>query len=168
MKLLDKFKARQRDMKTLTHLLDTSMARSAEHGEVLAGAHQLALSALEMTDGHAGHVLESLGSSADEFRSALHSLEANTLADLGLEAGAQIAPIPIPRGRVGKTDATFEAALRATYNFHNETDTYPALSSAHVLAGVASVGHGVAARVFRDMGLDRDAVVAACRARLTQ
>ena len=150
-------------MKTLTSLLEASMARSAEHGEVLAGAHQLALSALEMADRDAQRVLESLGSSADEFRSALHSLEANTLAALGLEAGSQIAPIPIPRARVGKTDATFEAALRGTYNFHNETGAYPALSSAHVLAGVASVDHGVAARVFSDMGLDRDAVVAACR-----
>ncbi len=163
MNILQKLKARKRDMKILSDLIDSSLARSADAGEPLAGAHQLAVSAFEMPDGGAEKALASLGTSSGSFLVALSSLEASTLAELGLEVPA-IDATTIPRTRLDKTDATFEAAIKAIYDFHNEAGDYRPLTGAHVLAGVATVEHGVSARVFASMNVERSAVIGACRA----
>ncbi len=166
MSVLKKLRGRQRDMKTLSALIESSLARAADAGQERAGAHHLALTAFEMEDGLAEQVMEGLDRSGRAFADALATLDADILAGLGLESEEAIAsPAPVPRGRLGKTDATFEAAIKAIYVLHNEAGDGRALTSAHVLGGVAGVEHGVSARVFATLGLDRDDVVRACRAR---
>jgi len=165
MSVLKKFRSRQRDMKTLSTLIESSLARAAAAGEERAGAHYLALAAFEMEDGLAERTMEALERSGEGFADALATLDADVLAGLGLESEEAISsPPPVPRTRLGKTDATYEAAVKAIYQFHNEADDGRALTSAHVLAGVASVEHGVSARVFATLGLELDDVVQACRA----
>lgn len=161
--ILQKLKARKRDMQAISGLIEASLARAAENGEPIAGAHQLALTAFEMPDGAATKALATFDKTSDDFREAVDRLEADALAELGLDV-PPIESTSIPRTRLGKTDATFEAAIKGIYEFHNETDDYPPLSSAHVLAGVASVEHGVSARVFESMGIDTDELIDACRA----
>ena len=151
-------------MQTLSWLIESSLARSAEAGEPIAGAHQLATGALEMSDGCAEEALKSLGTTGDDVVNALATLEEKTLADLGLES-LDSDVTAAPRTRVGKTDATFEAAVQAIHDFHNEAGDYRKLNSAHVLAGVASVEHGVTARALSSMNIERVDVVDACRAR---
>ncbi len=164
MSILTKLRGRQRDMKTLSALIESSLAMAAAAGEERAGAHHLALAAFEMGDGLAEQALATLERSGQAFADALATLDADILAGLGLESEEAITPPPpVPRGRLGKTDATFEAAIKAIYLFHNEAGDGRALTSAHVLAGVASVEHGVSARVFATLGLDRDEVIEACR-----
>ena len=151
-------------MKTLAALMESSLARAADAGEERAGAHHLALAAFEMDDGLAERTMEALERSGEGFADALATLDAGILAGLGLESEEAIgSPPPVPRTRLGKTDATFEAAVKAIYQFHNEAGDGRALTSAHVLAGVASVEHGVSARVFATLGLDRDDVIEASR-----
>ena len=60
--------------------------------------------------------------------------------------------------KLGKSDATYEAAVKNVYAVHNERDDGRNLIGAHVVAGVAEVDRGVAARAFAAMGLDRERV----------
>lgn len=183
MNLFQKMKSRKNDMKTLSTLLESSIARSVDGGEPSAGAHHLVTSAFEMDDDTAIQALAALGKSPADFAESLESLEHDTLAGLGIEApelpstpgasnevGVLEIDIPerwhIPKARLGKTDATFEAALKAIYEIHNEASDYRRLQSAHVLAGVAAVEYGIAARVFTAMGLERSAISDACRTKL--
>ncbi len=164
MSVLRRLRGRQRDMKTLSALIESSLAKAAASGDERAGAHHLALAAFEMDDGLAERAMEALERSGEAFADGLATLDAGILADLGLESEqARVSPPPVPRTRLGKTDATFEAAIKAIYLHHNEAGDGRALSGAHVLAGVASVEHGVSARVFATLGLDRNDVIEACR-----
>ena len=161
MGLLKKLRSRQADMKTLASVMEHSLAQAANAGEEIAGAHHLALAVFAMPDGAAETVMAELGTSGSAFEAELKSLDATTLTDIGFEiVDLDLESGPVPPKRLGKTDATYEAAIKAAYEFHN-TGTYEPLSGAHLLAGIASVDLGVAARVFRALGVDRDEVVAA-------
>ncbi len=163
MKMLHKLKSRQADMKTLAKVMEASLATAADKGEQVAGAHHLALAALAMPDGIAESVFEQLGTSGEAFSNALDNLDATALSELGIEvAGLELDPGSVPRERLGKTDATYEAALKATHDLHNRHGDYRPLNGAHLLAGVATVGVGVSARAFAAMGLDRSDLIAAC------
>jgi len=167
MNLLNKMKSRKNDMKKLSTLIETSLARSADDGELVTGAHQLLLSAFEMDDDSAERTLAGLGKTPADFTKALASLDDDTLAGLGIDV-PDLPSAPIPHSRVGKTDATFEAAIKAVHDIHNEDGDYRPLQSGHVLAGVATVEYGVAARVFTAMGLERSAIIDASRSVLGQ
>ncbi len=165
MKLLQKFKSRQADMKRLSAVIDNSLERAALAGDEIAGAHHLALAVFAMDDGLAEQVMADLGSSGDAFADALASLDAMTLSELGIEVdGVNLDSGPVPAKRLAKTDATYEAAIKATYDVHNAGHHQP-LTGAHLLAGIASVGVGVAARVFSSLGLDRAEIIAAASKR---
>lgn len=166
MNLLNKLKARKNDMSTLSTLIETSLTHSANSGESIAGAHHLVASAFEMDDNSATRALATLDKSPADFAAALASLDDETLAGLGIEV-PDMPSTPVPKSRIGKTDATFEAALKAVHDIHNENGDYRPLQSAHVLAGVAAVEYGIASRVFAAMGLERSAVIEACRDQLS-
>ena len=161
MNFVKKLKSQKNDMKTLSGVTESSLEYAAMSGESIAGAHHLALAAFDMDDARAADALTSLGSSVEDFVSALRNLDANTLADLGIE-DVDISHVPVERSRLGKTDATYEAALKATHQFHTNDKDRPQLRSSHLLAGVASVEFGTSARVFADLGLDRQAVIDRC------
>ena len=162
MNFFQKLRSRKRDMQVLSALIKSSLAHAAGSGSSLAGAHHLALAGFKMNDGVAERALASLDSSGAAFASTVESLDTATLAELGIASDTEPAPAA-PPGRLGKTDATFEAAITAIHRFHNEASDYRPLTSGHVLAGVATVQLGVAARTFAAMNLDRTAVIEACQ-----
>ena len=128
----------------------------------MAGAHDLLCAAFEMGDDSAERALAMVDVTPKDWAATLASLEADTLSELGIDV-PDLATEPATRSRTGNTDATYEAAIRATHDTHRDVGDRLPLQSAHILAGVASVGHGVSARVFEAMGLDREAVMAASR-----
>ena len=161
MNFLAKVKSRKQDMKTLSSVIEASLRKAAADGSNLAGAHHLALAALELPDGLALRALDQVGASRAGFANAVASLEANTLAELGLEALPN--PRPAPPNRIGKTDATYEAAIAATHDYHNEANDFRPLTSAHLLAGVASVPLGVSARAFAALEIDTNKLIELCQ-----
>ena len=166
MSFLDKLKSRKNDVQTLSNLMESSIDHAAAAGSTIAGAHHLALAAFEMEDTTAADALAALGKTPEDFRSALSQLDDEALADLGITA-PETEPEPVKRTRLGKTDATYEAALQATFELHGKAKDRPDLTSAHVLAGVANVELGISARVFAAMNLERAAVIEACLEGLT-
>ena len=161
MKFLENLKSRKDDIKTLSSLMESSLEHAASSGVAAAGAHHLALAAFEMNDTTAEEALATLNTTADDFRSALASLDENALAGIGITA-PELQSEPVQRSRLANTDATYEAAIRASHDLHNNAPGRPPLQSAHVLAGVANVELGTSARVFAALDLDREAVIAAC------
>ena len=166
MNFVDKLKSRKDDVQRLSSLMEASIDHAAASGSTIAGAQHLALAAFEMADSTAADALETLGKTPEDFRSALSQLDDEALAGLGITAPETEAE-PVKRTRLGKTDATYEAALQATFDLHGKAKDRPDLASAHVLAGVAKVELGTSARVFAAMGLERDVVVEACLNALT-
>ena len=162
MNVLQKFKARKRDIQTLSAVIEDSLQKAALDGASIAGAHHLVLASLDMEDDVASRAFSHAGVSTSDFVEAVNALDAHELANLGLDA---LPPTkPTPSSRVGKTDATFEAALQATHDFHNRASDYRRLTSGHILAGAASVERGVAARAFASLGIDRTKLIENCQA----
>ena len=166
MNFVEKLKSRKNDVRTLSALMEASIQHASAAGSSIAGAQHLALAAFEMEDTTAASALSSLGRTPEDFRSALAKLDEDALADLGI-AAPEVETEPAERTRLGKTDATYEAALQAIFELHGKAKGRPTLQSAHVLAGVATVELGVSARVFPAMDLTRESVIEACRAALS-
>ncbi len=165
MNMIQKFRARQRDMKALSTLISTSLERAQRDGASYAGAQHLILSSLEMSDGTTERVFGELQMTGALFAAAVATQEAQALLDLGVapELAESAPPEGAGTGKYGKADATFEAALEHIHDVHNEHADYRPLVGAHVLAGAASIDRGVTARALREMGIDRAVLIAAAR-----
>lgn len=164
MNFFSKLRARKRDMQTLAGLLGASVERAGADGESHAGAHHLLLAALEMEDGTARQVFARLGTDAEQVIAALGEHDSVALRSLGLpDELADLDTKKASVGRQGKTDATYEAAMKNVYAIHNERGDYRPLIGAHVVGGVAEIDRGVSARVFDALNLDRTRVIEAAR-----
>lgn len=166
MTLLTKLRSRKRDMKTLSGLISSSIERANLDGGRHAGAHDLLIAALDLEDGTAEAAFARLGTTGQAFVDAVDEQDLAALRSLGIDDRVSLggeAPSP-GSGRFGRTDATYEAAVEHVHEIHNEGREIRPLVGAHVVAGVARVDRGVAARAFAVMGLEPDAVVAAARA----
>ena len=167
MTMFSTLRARKRDMRTLSALMSTSLERAGRDGGRLAGAHDLLVAALELDDGTAEEVFARLGSSGSAFVAAIDEQDAEALRSLGIDeptdAGAGTAA-SAGTARPSGTDATYDAAIRNIHAVHNEGAEVRALVGAHVVAGVAEVERGVAARALRVMGLRPADVVTVARA----
>ena len=155
--MLNKFKQRARDMQTLSSLMIAATSNAATNGSNNAGAHHLLLAAVTLEDDESGReAFVNLGADPDQLESAIEEA-----------LGAGVPGIEMPDANSErsatevKVDATFDAAIQATHGFHNADGGVRPLRTAHVVAGVASIEHGLAARALAAMGIDTDALVAA-------
>ena len=162
MNVIQRFRARQRDMKTLSSVMSDSLERAQRSGDEYAGAHHLVLAALAMEDGTASELLADFGASAEAFAEAVAAQHGEALRELGISdelVDVSAVPIEPGTGKYGKADATYEQAIKHIYEVHNAGDDHRQLISAYVLAGAARVDRGVAARAFASLGIDVDALI---------
>jgi len=162
MKVIERFRARKRDMKTLSGVISDSLERAQRAGDEYAGAHHLILTALEMEDGSAARVFADVGASSESFRETVAAQERDALRSLGLPDGlADSGALEAEpgTGRYGKADATYEQAIKNVHEIHNRGGVLRPLISVYVLAGAAEVDRGVAARALKAMNIDVDRLV---------
>ena len=154
-----------RDMRTIKHLLERAEAVAREMGDEEPGAEHLLVASLDLPDGVAGRILGRFGVDGARLRDAIIGQHADALVTAGVDqaAAATLAdapPIgaPAPAGPYRSSASAREAFQAAAELARTSKER---VSGAHVVAAVAAMEHGVAARALQRLGVDRTALLAA-------
>lgn len=160
-----------RAKRSIKKLLTGSEAEAHEAGETLPGAEHLLLSALSLPDGSARRAFERLGADPHDLRSAIAGQHAEALRAIGIEpvsddvldapAGRAVAPATGVFGATASAEAAFRAAVDLA-----KAEKPSNLVGAHVVAAIAEMEHGTAARALGAMGVDRHALAIAAQQEL--
>lgn len=153
------------DMRTLSALCRGAERHANADGQKEPGAEHFVLAALELPDGSADKALQRLGTDPSRFREAISQQYRDALEAVGL-GGALPASAPVaPSTGVYRTGASAQTLVQRLAEWPRSSPR-ERLSGAHVLAVAATADQGVAARAFRSMGVDLDALRTAARAEI--
>ncbi|MFF7244865.1 Clp protease N-terminal domain-containing protein [Embleya sp. NPDC008237] len=154
------------DMGAMKRLFTAAEEEARALGEESPGPEHLLLAALTLPDDSARTALAGSGAGAgiEDVRRALAETHAAALRSVGIDADALPAapPAPAPRGPYRATGSANEVFQRAVAIAKAERPGK--LRTAHVLIAVAELEHGTAARVLRNLEIDRPTLIAAARA----
>ncbi|MFI1385656.1 Clp protease N-terminal domain-containing protein [Embleya sp. NPDC020886] len=152
------------DMGAMKRLLTGAEEEARTLGEESPGPEHLLIAALTVPDDSARTALAGIGAGVEDVRRALAECHAAALRSVGIDADALPAapPAPTPRGPYRATGSANEVFRRAVSLAKAE---HPGkLRTAHVLIAVAELEHGTAARVLRNLAIDRPTLIEAARA----
>jgi ATP-dependent Clp protease ATP-binding subunit ClpA len=156
-----------RDVRTIKRLLTGAEAEALDAGESVPGAEHLLLSALALPDGSARRAFERVGAEPDGLRAAIAAQHADALRAIGIEPpddsalDAAIAGQRPPAEGVFRSNASAQSAFQAASKLARSGSA--PLAGGHVVAAVAEMEHGAAARALKVMGIDRTELAAAAR-----
>ncbi|MBC2640140.1 MULTISPECIES: Clp protease N-terminal domain-containing protein [unclassified Rhodococcus (in: high G+C Gram-positive bacteria)] len=152
-----------RDMRTMKTLFAETEAEADRLGDREPGLEHLLLGSFALPDGTAGRVFEQLGSSRDGLREAIVRVHGDALTAVGMgDSGAATSALSRPRtGPLRLTEPAQSAFRNAVALARSERRP---IAGADVVAAVATITHGTAARALESLGLTRSAVVEAARA----
>jgi ATP-dependent Clp protease ATP-binding subunit ClpA len=163
-----KLRNRVRDVRTINTLLTGAEAEAHRAGESQPGAEHLLLSALALPDGSARRAFTRAGADHDQLRAAIAAQHADALRAIGIEPpddaafdAAVVDDSPAATG-VFRSNASARSAFQAASEMARSGPSSQ-LVGAHVVAAVAQMEHGTAARALTVMGIDRCALAAAAR-----
>jgi ATP-dependent Clp protease ATP-binding subunit ClpA len=154
-----------RDMRTIKQLLERAEAVAREMGDAEPGAEHLLLASFDLPDGSAGRILGRFGVDAARLREAVVGQHADALVTAGVDAAdaERLAEVPSLDG--GPANGPYRSQPSAQEAFQAAgalaRSSKERFGGAHVVAAVAAMEHGVAARAFDRLGVDRTAVVQA-------
>jgi len=149
--MLNKIRQRKVDMKTLSSIMTTSMSVAGENGPAAAGAHHLLVAVVSNQEDQSGRqALVNAGADPDQLCDAIEKAIGAGLPAMELPA---VSPAEKSGGKV-TVDATYEAAITTTQGFHNSGSEPSPLRTAHFVAGVASLEHGLVPRVLAELGVE--------------
>ncbi len=158
-------------MRTIKKLLTDAELEARAMGVAEPGAEHLLLAAVGLPDGSARRAFERAGADPDALRPAIVDEQARALVAIGFEAErarSLSAPTPLdpPQGRgVYRASVSAQEAFQAASALAAKDGRFR-LNGAHVVAAVADMEHGTAARVLALMGIERHALAAAAREEL--
>lgn len=135
------------------------------------GAEHFLLSALDLPDGSARRAFERVNADPAEVRSAIDRQHGDALRSVGLssEAIGQVMAEPRPlEGRQGLYDAAASGQVVMQALARREDRGRAPLAGVHVVAVIASMRQGVAARALRTMCVDLDELGAAAEAEIRE
>ncbi|MFI6587947.1 Clp protease N-terminal domain-containing protein [Embleya sp. NPDC050493] len=152
------------DMGAMKRLFTAAEEEARALGEESPGPEHLLLAALTLPDDSARTALAGSGAGIEDVRRALAETHAAALRSVGIDADALPAapPAPAPRGPYRATGSANEVFQRAVAIAKAERPGK--LRTAHVLIAVAELEHGTAARVLRNLEIDRPTLIATARA----
>lgn len=165
--MFKRIRLRFRDMKTISQLIAGADEQANISGEEKPGAEHFVLSALNLEDGSAKRVFERVGADSNKFREAIKAQYNEALSSVGIDAGAiETAPDPIePKNGFHNSKPSGQELMKSLYTLKQEDKDRPLLG-AHVVAVVAKMQHGVAARAFKVMGVDSEQLAKAVKEEL--
>jgi len=118
------------------------------------GAEHFLLASFDLPDGTARLSFENIGADPSGLRPAIHKQYIDPLIALGVDADTaelvDMAPLPA-RNRLYDAAPSGKAVMQTLAKKRRE---HRPLLGAHVVAVVAEMRHGVAARALRAMGID--------------
>lgn len=157
---------RFQSMRTLSRLCTDAEAHARSRGQAAPGAEHFLLAAMDLPDGSARRAFESVGADPAAVGEAIERQYRDALQSVGVQ-------VPLPAAAALQAPAA--AGLYRTQPSGQELVQALARSSkeqagpllgAHVVAVVASMPQGVAARALRALGIDAARLVAAARAQV--
>jgi ATP-dependent Clp protease ATP-binding subunit ClpA len=157
-----------RDMRTIKELLTGAEREARQAGEAQPGAQHLLLSALDLPDGTARRAFQRVGADPDDLREAIAGQYADALRAIGIEPSDEEAlDSPVAEssrvgGGVFRSSATAQSAFQEASKMAR-AEKGSRFAGAHVVAAIARMEHGTAARALRRMGIDREELEAAAR-----
>ncbi len=148
---------RFRDMKTISQLISGADEQANISGEEKPGAEHYVLSALNLDDGSAKRIFESIGADSNKFREAIREQYSEALSFIGISPDAtEIEPEPIKSNRMlHNSQPSGQELMKSLYALKQEDKEHPLLG-AHVISVAAEMEHGVVARAFKVMGIGRE------------
>lgn len=153
--MFKRFTLRIGDMKTISRLIAGADEQARISGEEEPGAEHFLLSALELPDGSAKRVFDRVGINADMFSQAVTTQYEEALQSIGVDMSSVNAePEPLETERVFHSSKPSGEAVMKKLHKLKKTDKDRPLLGAHVVAVVATMKHGVAARALRSLGVE--------------
>lgn len=156
---------RLQSMRTLSRLCTGAEAHARARGQAAPGAEHFLLAAIDLPDGSARRALESVGADPAAVRDAIEQQYRNALQGVGLDVSLPQAPaLPPPAPGLYRAQPSGQEVMQALAR--SRKDQGGPLRGAHVVAAVAAMPQGVAARTLRAMGIDAGQLVAAAQAQV--
>ncbi|QYB06587.1 Clp protease N-terminal domain-containing protein [Rhodococcus sp. USK10] len=157
-----KFARAWRDMRTMKILFSETEAEADRLGDREPGVEHLLLASFALPDGTTSRVFERLGSSRDALREAIIHVHGEALAAAGMtDTGAATSALSRPRTGPLRLTEPAQGAFRNAVALA-KSERRP-IVGADVVAAVATITHGTAARALESLGLVPSAVVDAAR-----
>jgi ATP-dependent Clp protease ATP-binding subunit ClpA len=160
--MFDKIRLRIRDVRTIGKLIPGADDEAHLMGEKEPGAEHYLLSALKLPDGSAQRVFKRLGVGPEQLREAIKKQYLDALSAVGIDADILKAEAePVAADRVlHSSKPSGQEVMKQLYADKKNDKNRPILG-AHIVAVVARMEYGVAARALRIMGVDQDAILSA-------
>jgi len=155
--MLKRFILRFRDMKTISKLISGADEQANSCGEEKPGAEHFVLSALSLDDGSANRVFQQIGADTNKFREAINQQYSDALSSIGISSEAtETTPEPVEPNKVfHNSQPSGQELMKSLYAIKQRDKDRPLLG-AHVIGVAAEMEHGVVARAFKVMGIDRE------------
>ncbi len=148
------------DMRVIRALCEGAEHHARREGQQTPGAEHFLLSALDLPDRTAAQAFALIGADAERLTLAIREQYDMPLRDLGLEPPAVALaspPDPAPASAdIYRASPSGQEVMKTLARLRKGQGT--PLLGAHVVAVVADMPHGVAARALRAMGADREAL----------
>jgi ATP-dependent Clp protease ATP-binding subunit ClpA len=151
-----------RDMRTIKKLLERAEVVARELGEEEPGAEHLLLASFDLPDGATARVLGRFDIDEAGLRRAIVGQHADALVTAGVDASVaeHLADAPALEG--GPPIGPYRSKVSAQEAFQAAGDlarsSKERFGGAHVVAAVAAMEHGMAARALDRLGVDRAAL----------
>jgi ATP-dependent Clp protease ATP-binding subunit ClpA len=155
-------KSKLRSVGTIKSLCVSAEQHALRDQQREPGAEHFLLAALDLPDGTAREAFESIGADAESLRGAIAHQYDDALVSVAIDpqvGGLNDVPEPLPTQR-----RVYEASASGKHVMQSLADsrqTHNPLSGAHIVAVVAAMKYGVAARALRVMSVDADRLRAA-------
>lgn len=150
------------DMRTIKALCLGAERHANAEGQQEAGLEHFVLAAIDLPDGTARKAFESVNADAGGFRSAIALQYQQALDSVGIRSDAG-APASVPAGSGAYRSRPQAGPMLEQLAKRERRDVSEPLLGAHVIAAIAATEHGVAARAFKAMGIDRHALASAAK-----
>ncbi|MES2263383.1 MAG: Clp protease N-terminal domain-containing protein [Pseudomonadota bacterium] len=157
------------DMRTIKTLCENAERHANADGQQEPGSEHFILAALELPDGSARKAFERIGADPSRFRGAIAQQYGDALKSIGVESASldaldKGAAVP-PKPGLYKAKSSVQAVMQQLAAWP-KARAEEALTGAHVIAVIAAVQQGVAARALKKMGVDLQALTDAARAEI--
>jgi ATP-dependent Clp protease ATP-binding subunit ClpA len=161
-----KLQHRFQSMRTLSRLCTDAEVHARSRGQAAPGAEHFLLAAIDLPDGSARRAFESVGADPAAVGEAIERQYREALQAVGVQAplpqaAALEAPAAAGRYRAQPSGQELVQVLARL-----SKDQAGPLLGAHVVAAIAAMPQGVAARTLRALGIDGPGLVAAARAQV--
>lgn len=166
--MFNRIRRRLHDMGTIKALCERAEQYALQDQQREPGAEHFLLSALDLPDGTARRTFEHVGADPSGLAHAIARQYTDALCSVGLDPeiadrlGHDLKPLPRNRGLYSAAPSGEEVMQKLAA----ERKRHGPLLGAHVVAVVAQIPEGVAARSFRAMGIKPDTLRSAAEAEI--